>query len=123
MANGPGVLRNTGCCMWKYARLLWAWLVKFVKMRYWNCKVCGARKELDARASRLGIEVYSLHQAAEPDWSKSPLVQQQLKLVEEAESNLFKVQDSLETLDAEYRARKRRLSECCAVEKDEEGAE
>ena len=121
MANAFGVARNIGCCAWRYCGLVCVWTTRFVKLRYWNCKVCKARRELDQCASRLGIEIYSLHQAQEPGWAESPRVRQALKSVEEAESELFKVQDAIQALETAYRAKRQRLSETCATTGDKDG--
>jgi hypothetical protein len=89
-------------------------------MRIQKWKLCHARKEMDSCGARLGIEVYSLHKQGVTDWGQSQFVQQQLKLVEEAEAALFAVQDAIEQTGSDYRAKREAISGQCQCKKKEE---
>jgi hypothetical protein len=60
--------------------------------------------------ARLGTEIYSLYKQGDKEFLKSLVVRQQLKIVEEAESQLFAVLDRIEVLENTYRMRKEEIS-------------
>ncbi len=92
--------------MLKSFRLAWAWLLRFVKVRFHKCRLCRAKHRLEQRTARLGLEVYSLHRQGDDDFLKSLVVRQQLKIVEEAERQVFEICDRLEEIDEAYRRKK-----------------
>ncbi len=100
------------CCAWKTGRLAFAWLCRFVKVKFQKCRLCKARKNLNERMSRLGTEIYTLFKQEESDFLKSLVVQQQLKIVEEAESQVFAIHDRIETVEQDYRRKKEQLAQC-----------
>ena len=59
--------------------------------------------------SRLGAELYSLHQQGETEFLKSLVIRQQLKIVEEAESQVIAVIDRTDAIQKEYVQKKRQL--------------
>jgi hypothetical protein len=93
-------------CVLKSVQLASAWAVHFVRTRFLSYKHCKAKQNLDRRMSRLGTEIYSLYKQGDTEFLKSLVVRQQLKIVEEAESQLFSVLDRMEALDNAYRTRK-----------------
>jgi hypothetical protein len=115
-----GFVQCVTCFVCKCFRICFAWTAKFAKMRVQKWKLCHARKKMDSCGARLGIEVYSLHQQGVTDWQQSPFVQQQLKLVQEAESALFAVQDTIERIGSDYRAKREAISGQCQCKKKEE---
>lgn len=90
----------------KWARLAWVWALKFAKMRAEKFRLAKAQKNLDRRMSRLGAEFYSLHKMGETDFLKSLVVLQQLKIVQEAESQVFAVHDRIRAVEKKYGERK-----------------
>lgn len=100
----------TGC---RCFRLTWAWVVKTVKTRLQGWTRCKAQREMDGNLKRLGAEIYSLYKQGESDFSSSPLVAKQYKLVEESEARLFAVYDKIEEINGEYREKKRLVTESC----------
>jgi hypothetical protein len=94
----------------KWVRLAWAWGLKFVKIRIHKFRLRKAQNNLDRRMSRLGAEFYSLHRQGETEFLKSLVILQQLKIVEEAESQVFAVHGSIEAIEKEYRSRKEAIT-------------
>ncbi|MFZ2444993.1 MAG: hypothetical protein WAW37_01425 [Syntrophobacteraceae bacterium] len=94
----------------------WAWVVKFVKTKFQECKRCKAQKNMDERVKRLGTEIYSLHKQGETELLRSQAVVQQLKLVEEAEARLFEIYDKIEALDLDYRQKRQDIAQCGKTE-------
>jgi hypothetical protein len=92
--------------IWKQARLVSAWKLKFFKIRVQKIKLRKVRKNLERRMSRLGSEFYSLHHQGETEFLKSLVILQQIKIVEEAESQLLAVQDRIEAIEEQYRTRR-----------------
>ncbi len=93
----------------KSVRLTSAWAVHFVRVRFFRFKHCKAKQNLDRRMARLGAEIYSLHKQGDTEFLKSLVVRQQLKIVAEAESQLFAVLDRMEAVDDAYRMRKNEI--------------
>ncbi len=94
----------------KYVRLTSAWTLYFARVRFFRCKECKARQNLDRRMARLGTEIYSLYKQGDNEFLKSLVVRQQLKIVEEAELQLFSLLDRLESVDNTYRRRKEEIA-------------
>ncbi len=95
----------------RFFRVIWAWIMKFVKTKFLGCKRCKAKKNMNEKVERLGTEIYSMHKQGETDFIKSAAVQQQLKLIEEAEAHLFEVYDRIEAIDNDYRRKKQQIAD------------
>ncbi len=93
----------------RFIRIAWAWNLRFIKTRFYRCKLWKARKNMDERLARLGTEIYSLYRQNEKEFLKSLVVRQQLKIVEEAERHVFEIYDRLEETEKGYREKKERL--------------
>lgn len=87
----------------KWVRLAWVRVLKFVKIRVYKLRLRRAKYSFNQRMSRLGLEFYSLHKQGETEFLKSLVILQQLKIVEEAESQVLAFQDRIEGIDEEYR--------------------
>lgn len=107
------------CLLCQYASVAYYWKLKLLKTQIQKWKKCGARKQLEKAQSGLGAEVYALSKQGEGDWRSMPLVQQYLKLVEEAEANVFQVDDAIERIENEYLAKKEQIKENCASKRDD----
>jgi hypothetical protein len=90
----------------KGAGFVWAWSLKFLKIRFLKHKLCKAQRNLDLRMSRLGSEIYSLHRQGETEFLKSLVVRQQLKIIEEAESRVLGIHDRIDAVEREYLSKK-----------------
>jgi len=90
----------------KWIRLAWTWGLKYLRIRILKLRLHKAKRNLDRRTSRLGAEFYSLHRQGEAEFLKSLIILQQLKIVQEAESQVFAVYDSIEAVEKEYLTRK-----------------
>lgn len=112
-SNGAKKLLSCAC---RFVQRVWAWKMKFLKTKFQECKRCKAQRAMDERVKRLGTGVYSLYKQGDPEFSKSPVVQQQIKLVEEAELRLFEILDRIEALEKEYQEKKQQLT--CTEEQE-----
>lgn len=90
----------------RWIRLAWVWGRKYLKIRIHKFRLHKAQRNLDRRMSRLGAEFYSLHSQGETEFLKSLVILQQLKIVQEAESQVFAVHDRMEAVENEYLSRK-----------------
>ena len=90
----------------KWIRIAWAWFLKFVKISFHKHRLGKAKCNLDQRMSRLGAEFYSLHRQGETEFLKSLVIQQQLKIVEEAESQMLAALDRTDAIQKEYLGKK-----------------
>jgi len=86
----------------KGIRLAGVWGRKFLKIRFLKLRLHKAQRKLDRRMSRLGAEFYSLYRQDETQFLKSLVILQQLKIVQEAESQVFDVLDRIEIVKKEY---------------------
>ena len=94
----------------KWIRIAWAWSLKFVKISFHKRRLGKARCNLDRRMSRLGAEFYSLHRQGETQFLKSLVIQQQLKIVEEAESQVLSLLDRADVIQKEYLSKKEAIA-------------
>lgn len=101
-----GISKKLGITALEYLCVTKACAVRFMKVRMQGCGKCSARKKMDKANSRLGAEIYALFKQDESNWEQFPQVQQQLKLVEEAESGLLAVASVIDQINEDYEARK-----------------
>ena len=94
----------------KWVKLASAWVVSFVKIRSFTLRLRKARKNLEAKNSTLGMEVYALYRRGEIEIRNSPVIMQQLKIVEEAESRVLELQARMDSVTDEYRSKKDAIS-------------
>jgi hypothetical protein len=100
----------------RWIRVAWAWFMKFVKISFLKRRLSKAQRNLDQRMSRLGAELYSLHQQGETEFLKSLVIRQQLKIVEEAESQVLVVLDRADVIRKEYQSKKEAITAEAAKE-------
>jgi hypothetical protein len=86
-------------------------LLKFLRIQGQKWKKTGAMKKLAKAQSGLGAEVYALFKQCAADWQTMPSVQQQLRIVEEVESDVLKVDGVIDEITNEYLRKKDELSE------------
>ncbi len=94
----------------RWTRLVWTWGLKFVRIRFLKHRLCKAQRNLDQRMYRLGAEFYSLHRQGETEFLKSLVVRQQLKIVEEAESQVLAIHDRIDAVEKEYLSKKEAIA-------------
>ncbi len=104
------IVEQVSRLIFKWVRLAWVLVGKFVRIRIHKFGLRKAQKNLDRRMSRLGAEFYSLHRQGETEFLKSLVILQQLKIVEEAESRVFAVHDRIEAVEKKYRGRKEAIA-------------
>ncbi len=93
----------------KWLKIFWVWALKFLKIRIQKYRLRRAQKGLDRRMARLGSEFYSLYRQGETEFLKSLVVQQQLKIAQEAESQVLAVYDRIDEIEKEYTRRIKEL--------------
>jgi hypothetical protein len=103
------VVEKLSRLIFRWVKLAWVWGRKSVKIRIHKFRLRKAQRNLDRRMSRLGAEFYSLNKQGETEFLKSLVVLQQLKIVQEAESQVFAIHDSIETVEKEYQSRKKAI--------------
>jgi hypothetical protein len=94
-------------------------VLKFLKVQVQKWKKAGAMKKLAKAHSGLGAEVYALHKQGAVDWQGMPSVQQQLRIVEEVESDVFKVDGVIDEINSEYLRKKDELNEKYSLKRAE----
>jgi len=94
----------------RWIRVAGAWSLKFVKISFHKRRLNKVQGNLDRRMSRLGAELYSLHRQGETEFLKSLVIQQQLKIVDEAESQVVEVLDRMEAIRKKYRRKKEAIT-------------
>jgi hypothetical protein len=95
----------------EYATILYYWKLRFFKVQLQKCKKCSALKQMEKAYSTLGSEVYILYKQRETEWAKMPSVQQQLSLVEEAESRVLHVDSMIDEINSYYLSKKQEIKE------------
>ena len=100
----------------KWIRIAWAWFLKCVKISFHNHRLGKAKCNLDRRMSRLGAEFYSLHRQGETEFLKSLVIRQQLKIVEEAESQVVALLDRIDAIRQEYQSKREAIDSESAEE-------
>ena len=94
----------------KWGKFTWAWGMSFVKTKSCTFSLHKAKKNLDAATATLGMEVYALFSRGEVELRTSPVIMQQLKIVEEAEARVLGLQARIDSINEEYRQRKETIS-------------
>lgn len=94
----------------RWIKLAWAWSVSFVKIRAVRFRLRKAKKNLDARTSTLGMEFYSFYRRGETEILTSLVIVQQLKIVEESESQVLDLQARIDAAQEEYRKKRDAIS-------------
>jgi len=91
----------------QYGYVALYWLLKLLKVQTRNWNRSASRKQLEKSFSGLGAEIYALYkQGEEKDWPNVPMVQQQLRQVEEAESRVFQVDNLIEAIQKNFEQKK-----------------
>ena len=94
----------------EYFLIVVQWKLKFLKVQFKKWKRCRAQKDLDKAYSQLGAEVFALYKGGQTDLQGMPLAEQKLKLVEEAESGLFAVDEEVGAINSEYQEKKEAIT-------------
>ncbi len=115
------VFKRYGCRSFHCFRVLIAWNLRFFKTRFQGWKKRAAREELEKAYGRLGAEVFSLYKNEQVDWSNSQLVQQYLKVIDNAELRVFKFDDAIDRINADYLKKKQDITGKCSTAGEEPG--
>ena len=114
-------LKKLGYFALQYAYSTLYCFVKFLKIRVQKWKKAGVMKQLAKAQSGLGAEVYALYRQGAQDWQSMPSVQQQLRVVEAAESDVFNVDGIIDEINNEYIRKKEELQEKYSLKRSQVG--
>jgi hypothetical protein len=103
------VIRKALYFAMEYVLIIWQWKLKLLKIQLKKWKRFRTQKELDQTYARLGAEIFALHKGDNKDWQNMPMIEQELGLVEAAESRLFAVDEAIEEIKDQYQQRKEEL--------------
>jgi hypothetical protein len=117
-----GLIKKSVCYAQEYVLILLQWKLKLIRTQLKKWKRSGAQKELDKAYARLGAEVFALHRGGQTDLQQMPLVDQKLKLVEEAETSLFAVEEEIETISSRYEEKKEAIKAKGRMKRTEPGS-
>lgn len=124
--SAVAALKNLLHVFCRFTSIVYYWKLKFLRTRLLRCKQCGARRQLAGAQSGLGAEIYGLFKQGETGWEKMPLVRECLKIVEEAESEVFRIEAAIDDVNSDYLAKVERAKTkwaCKCHAGDEEGSE
>jgi enoyl reductase-like protein len=114
-----GIFRRVRKLALQYFYVSIYWIVKFFKIRLQKWKQSGAQRKMESIFSGLGAEIYSLSKQGETNWRDMPSVQQQLKLVEEAEAGVFHFDGLIEEIKKDFQSKVDELKEKYAAKSAE----
>jgi hypothetical protein len=104
------VAKNLGYLALQYAYVCFYWLLRLAKVQLQQWSRFNGKRAVQKAYSGLGAEVYSVYKLGhDSDWARMPAVQQQLKRVEEVESEVFQVDAVVEQINDEFAAKKAEL--------------
>jgi hypothetical protein len=110
VAKALEMSKKVGYLALQYGYVSLHWMLKLMKVQAQKWGRCSARKELEKSYSGLGAEIYSLYKLGEEaEWQKVPVVQQQLKRVEETEAKAFNVDAAIDQIQQDFLRKKSEL--------------
>lgn len=106
------IIKRIGYMGMQRAHIIFQWKLKFIKVQLQKMKKNKAQKNMEKAYSGLGAEIYSLYKQGDAsDWKNMPAVQQELKVIEEAESKVFQVDEAIEEINNNYLNKKEDIKE------------
>ncbi len=123
LGNVINLLKKLGYFALQYGYSTLYCLLKFLKIQVQKWKKAGVMKQLAKAQSGLGAEVYALYRQGAQDWPNMPSVQQQLRVVEAAESDVFNVDGIIDEINNEYLRKKEELQEKYSLKRSRVGQE
>ena len=121
LEKASGALRKPFYLAVEKVLIVVQWKLKFLKVQLKKWKRCGAQKELDKAYTKLGAEVFALYKGGQTDLQGVPLVEQKMKLVEEAENGLFAVDEEVDAINTQYQEKKEAISSKYRMKRSGEG--
>lgn len=115
------LLKKLGYFIMEYVHIVLAWFVRSFKVQLQSMKKAGSRKELEKTYSGLGAEIYALYKQRAIGWESMPSVQQLLRVSEDAEAEIFKVDGAIEEINSNYLRKKNEIKEKYALKRAEAG--
>ncbi len=114
-------LKKMGYYILEYAYICFFWKLRFFKVQLQKMKKCGIHKRMDKAHTELGAVVYGLYRQGAGDWQNMPSVREQLSQAEEVEADIFRVDRTIEEINAEYERKKAETKERFALKRSEIG--
>lgn len=112
------ILKKTGFTTMQYCYIGFQWCMKLLKIQLQKLNKSRAQKHMAKAYSCLGAEVYSLFkQGDQIEWKDSPAIQQALRKIEEAESKVFEVDETIEEIQNNFLSKKEEIKEKYAAKK------
>ena len=116
--------KQLGCLAIHYAYVCLYWLLRLAKVQLQLWSRFTAKRAVQKAYSGLGAEIYSAYKVGrDSDWARLSAVQQQLKRVEEVESDVFQVDAVVEQINDEFAAKKAELKARFASKRQDNATE
>ena len=115
------LLKKLGYFALQYGYTALYCFLRLVKVQLQKLKKAGVVKKLNTAFAGLGSETYALHKQGAVGWESMPSVQQALRVAEEAEADVFKVDQAIEEINNEYLRKKEELKEAYSQKRTEVG--
>lgn len=100
-----GLMAGARTCYYflvEYGLIVAHWKWSFLKLRKMKWQRCSTKKRLDKAYAMFGEEVYAGFRGGETSIEKIPFFEQKLKLVEEAEEQLSRLDKAIEEIWNDY---------------------
>ncbi len=104
-----GLMAGARTCYYflvEYGLIAAHWKWSFLKLRKMKWQRCSTQKRLEKAYAKFGAEVYSSFRGGETSVEKMPLFEQKLKLVEEAEEQLARLDKAIEEIGNNYASKR-----------------
>jgi len=112
------MLKKAGFTGMQYAYIGFQWCMKLLKIQLQKLSKGRAQKNMVKAYSGLGAEVYSLFkQGDQMEWKDMPAIQQALREIEEAESKVFAVDETIEEIQNNFLSKKEEIKEKYATKR------
>ena len=106
------MLKKAGFTGMQYFYIGFQWCMKMLKIQLHKLSKGRAQKNMVKAYSGLGAEVYSLFkQGDQMEWKDMPAIQQALREIEEAESKVFAVDETIEEIQNNFLSKKEEIKE------------
>lgn len=117
------IIKKLGYFVLQYAVSSLYCVLRFFKVQIQRCKKVGVMRKLAKAHSGLGAEVYALYRQGVTDWQSMPSIQQQLRAVEAAESDVFQVDGIIDEINNDYARKRDELNERYSLKRSQVGKE
>lgn len=117
------MLTKLGYWALEYATIIYLWKMKVLKTQLKRFSVSKSQKSLAKAYSGLGSAVYGLLKEGQESVKSDPAVLTQMRLVEEAEAKMKRIDEEIREICEAFEAKKRAVQETYAAKRSAVGAE